>query len=514
MEFFNLNALLFLKVLLAIGFVNLIVLLILYRCYFLAGIQVIIHECRQIREGDLTFGSQAKVPLWLKGLQEEISGLRNVFRDFTFENQVGSGQVAAVAEHMTICLEKLEKGADRTYDNTRLLRSASGDMFEQMRKTVSEMNDSLALAQRIGDSGKNVMEMGSDAVVNSNQVLLETSNAAERLDHVRKSSEELKSVINRLIDVASNADQIVDQVGRIADLTRMLALNATIEAARAGEHGKGFAVVAGEVQRLADQVSLNVKDIGGLLTTIQNQAGEVHVVALQEIEQISLSVQATFKAKDSMEEITEFLEEVLAKTREINDLVQKQDWISSQVLSNINRMTHLRGQNEEFVAEVSARVEEERCSIQEIASLGSVLLKASADLTKVASGFILEEEGVIEGVEAVQEILKRIAQESRNKSAEQLEPVYRGVLENNGQLEAIWSNRRDGTFVISLPPAGIVNASGREWWQEAMKGIEYVSPVYVSAITRKPCRTVAIPLWDGDKIIGVLGADVRLNQIS
>jgi len=514
MEIFNLSGLLFLKVLLVIGLINLVVFLVLYKYYFLAGIRVIINECRQIREGDLTIRSKAKIPLWLKELAEEISRLRNVFRDFTLENQVGSGQVAAVAEHITICLEKLEKGADCTYDNTRLLRSASGDMFEQMRKTVNEMNDSLVLAQRIGDSGKKVMEMGSYAVANANHVLLETSEAADRLDHVRTSSEELKSVINRLIDAASNVDQIVDQVGRIADLTKMLALNATIEAARAGEHGKGFAVVAGEVQRLADQVSLNVKDIGGLLSTIQNQAGNVHAVALQEIEQVSLGVQATFKAKDSMEEITKFLEEVLAKTREINELVQKQDRISSQVLSNINQMTYLREQTEEYVTEVSARVEEERCSIQEIASVGSVLLKASADLTKVASGFILEEEGSIEGFEAVQGILKRTAQESINKSADQLASLYREVLENSGQLEAIWSNRRDGTFIISLPPAGIVNASGREWWQKAIKGIEYISPVYVSAITRKPCRTVAIPLWDGDKIIGVLGADVRLNQIS
>jgi methyl-accepting chemotaxis protein len=475
-------------------------------------IDQIINDCRRIIEGDLTNTSKP-MPGWVKELDQEIAKLRGVFKTFILESQVGSGQVAAVAEHINICLEKLESSAEDTFENTNLMQTVSSDMFEQMQKTVEEINQSLELARKIGASGKTVMKMGADAVNNSGGVLIEVSKAADTLEEVRTSSEKLKAVIIGLIDVASNADRIVDNVGKIADLTKMLALNATIEAARAGHEGRGFAVVADEVQKLADQVSLNVKDVSALLSTIQNQAKDVHSVALEEIEQISIGAQSTNRARHAMEQITIFLQEVLEKTREINRLVGQQDGRSAQVLENIKEMTNLRGKTEEFVSQVSLRVGEERCGIQEIAALGNVLTKASTDLTAVASGFRLEEEGDVEStVGAVIGILKELGEKYWDKNSHELKSIYEQVLEANPDLEAIWQNQTDGTFTVSIPPAGIVNASSREWWKEAVKGKEYVSSVYVSAITRKPCRTVAIPLADQNKIIGVLGADVRLRQ--
>jgi methyl-accepting chemotaxis protein len=231
--------------------------------------QSMIYKCSAINQGDLTSKKSNHLTLWGKELDEEITKLAKVFKDFILESQVGSGQVASVAEHMNICLEKLETNADQTYNHTNRMQAVSGEMFEHMKKTVEKIDESLELAQKIGASGKKVMEMGSYSVKSANGVLTEMSKAAERLDDVRESSEELKSVIKGLIDVASNADRIVENVGNIADLTKMLALNAAIEAARAGHEGRGFAVVAEEVQKLADEVSLNVKDIGALLLTIQ-----------------------------------------------------------------------------------------------------------------------------------------------------------------------------------------------------------------------------------------------------
>jgi len=78
-------------------------------------------------------------------------------------------------------------------------------------------------------------------------------------------------------------------------------------------------------------------------------------------------------------------------------------------------------------------------------------------------------------------------------------------------LEAAWTNQTDGRFIVSLPPAGIANASSREWFREALTGKNYISEVYVSAISRQPCITLAVPIRNfQETVIGVLGVDIRL----
>lgn len=80
------------------------------------------------------------------------------------------------------------------------------------------------------------------------------------------------------------------------------------------------------------------------------------------------------------------------------------------------------------------------------------------------------------------------------------------------EVEAIWSNRADGSFVFSMPEAGLLNAKGREWWKRAMEGRAYTSDIYISAITKRPCLTIAMPIpSDGDRPAGVIGIDLRMK---
>jgi len=82
---------------------------------------------------------------------------------------------------------------------------------------------------------------------------------------------------------------------------------------------------------------------------------------------------------------------------------------------------------------------------------------------------------------------------------------------NNQDMEAIWSNDATGNFIFSEPPAGLANAKVRDWWRKAITGQIFVSPVYVSAITRKPCLTVSVPVIENSYVVGVIGADIGLE---
>jgi methyl-accepting chemotaxis protein WspA len=64
-----------------------------------------------------------------------------------------------------------------------------------------------------------------------------------------------------LNEKASNINQVVTTITKVADQTNLLSLNAAIEAEKAGEHGRGFVVVATEIRRLADQTAVASYDI-------------------------------------------------------------------------------------------------------------------------------------------------------------------------------------------------------------------------------------------------------------
>ncbi|WP_461201825.1 PDC sensor domain-containing protein [Anoxybacillus sp. TBDG-1] len=80
----------------------------------------------------------------------------------------------------------------------------------------------------------------------------------------------------------------------------------------------------------------------------------------------------------------------------------------------------------------------------------------------------------------------------------------------NENIEAVWSNRIDGTFIYSNPSAGLVNAKARPWFVEATKGNVYVSSVYTSALTKRPCLTISAPIVQEGDVIGVVGIDLSV----
>lgn len=89
--------------------------------------------------------------------------------------------------------------------------------------------------------------------------------------------------------------------------------------------------------------------------------------------------------------------------------------------------------------------------------------------------------------------------------------MLNSFLKSQVELEAIWTNKADGSFIVSLPPAGITNALARPWFS-AINGKSFVSAVYVSAISNAPCITVAVPMYNKNNgVMGVLGADIKIS---
>jgi hypothetical protein len=136
---------------------------------------------------------------------------------------------------------------------------------------------------------------------------------------------------------------------------------------------------------------------------------------------------------------------------------------------------------------------------------GSVACNAEAVLLKISAE---------DSVNSFRTLMQRLEKDKRLQSLnkEQHREMLTEIINENSFIEAAWTNDVKGRFICSIPDAGLANAGVREWFKQSISGNEYVSSVYISAITRNPCLTISAPIRDASgSIIGVLGIDVKLE---
>jgi hypothetical protein len=118
-------------------------------------------------------------------------------------------------------------------------------------------------------------QLASLAVKMEEQADSQAHQAEQIAGATRALTDRLGVLIGRLQTASVNVHEVMGDIARIADQTRILSINASIEAARAGEHGRAFNIVAREVQQLADQTRGSTELIEERVQAIQGSVSEV-----------------------------------------------------------------------------------------------------------------------------------------------------------------------------------------------------------------------------------------------
>jgi methyl-accepting chemotaxis protein len=92
------------------------------------------------------------------------------------------------------------------------------------------------------------------------------------MGRIRGSVAEAAGAISLLGRRSQEIGGIFDVIDEVAEQTSLLALNAAILAAQAGDQGRGFAVVADEIRSLAERTGASTREIGALITSLQEEA--------------------------------------------------------------------------------------------------------------------------------------------------------------------------------------------------------------------------------------------------
>lgn len=266
----------------------------------------------------------------------------NVLQEMFRTIQRGSKTIAENEINLTTNMNETASAADQITQNIEQMReqittqaasvTETASAMEEMTRTIEQLNKHIdTQATGVNESSAAVEQMVAN--INSvGKILEENSKRIDKLEEksqaVKKAAEDSATLTKDISVQSEGLLEASNVIQNIASQTNLLAMNAAIEAAHAGDAGKGFAVVADEIRKLAEESSLQGKNITGVLKDLKQK--------------IEIVTNETLNAQALFGESFELTNEIKNQEYTIMNAMQEQSTGSDQVLramANINSVT-------------------------------------------------------------------------------------------------------------------------------------------------------------------------------
>jgi len=280
---------------------------------------------------------------------DATSNMRN--KDFTHTYEVGQGdEVNHILTRINMVTEDLRGTIKQVVDNSGTIFESSSDLSQISESLSSASVDASdkattvsAAAEEMSINNKSIatsMEQSTDSLnaiasaieemsATVGEIAQNVNSSKEITQNVVEGFDMITEVVNELGERANDVDLVTDEIRSIADQVSMLALNAKVEAARAGDAGKGFAVVAQEITDLAADTNKSTVDADEKLRWIKDKSTEM-------AEKVSGMTAIIKESDEAMSSISAAVEEQNVTTQEIAKNINDVSTEISDVNTNVN----------------------------------------------------------------------------------------------------------------------------------------------------------------------------------
>jgi len=309
----------------------------------------------------------------MKGLIRQLSQTSEQLAASSQEMTASAEQSADVSNHVANSITEVAKGAENqlslVYGTVEIVKQMSRET-QQVAENIHVVSASAAKTAKTANEG----ELAIEKAINQMMVIDQKTNATV-------------TVIGELEEKSQQIGQIVEVISTIAGQTNLLALNAAIEAARAGEQGRGFAVVADEVRKLAEQSQLAARQIGGLISEVQQKTDNAVVFMNDGKAEVTIGTEVVNRAGAGFREIITMIQEISTQIMEISTGIQEVTNGNEYILLSVEEIDTESKNVAQQTGIVSTATEQQAISMGEIASASQVLSRMAEGLQRAIQEF-------------------------------------------------------------------------------------------------------------------------------
>lgn len=278
--------------------------------------------------------------------------------------QLGSG-LETMLEKLRSLLSKIQRAgiqvASSTTEIAASARQQEATGIEQAQTSVEILSttkeisfNASQLLKTMGDASQ-VVELTTAASVDAQANLRRMD---QTMQHMVTAAESINAKLAVLSEKASNINNVLVTITKVADQTNILSLNAAIEAEKAGEAGRGFSVVASEIRRLADQTSVATWDIEQMVKEMLS-AVSASVMGMDKFsEEIRRSVGEVTEVSEHLATVIEQVQQLPRQFEMVFDGMQSQSVGASQISETMTQLNDASQQTVESLKATSEAVQQ------------------------------------------------------------------------------------------------------------------------------------------------------------
>lgn len=253
-----------------------------------------------------------------------------------------------------------------------------------------------------------------------------------------------------------------------------------------------------------------------LTKSIQDKIKEVSVKLEEEIKGVLENLSYANQVKDKLESVVNASENVVEAVVFVDDLVNSQYEKIKEIAELNHKIAAVTQETAANTEETLASTEEQVSSMEELREMMNRLNSFAEKLQNLVKKFSGTVKLTVEQkrrVEEAKKILQRIAEEKGEELfGDRAKDIIMDIVKRYPNFELAFSILGNGDIKAISVEVDISNVYHRTWFQRAIEGEATVTEPYISLATNEICVTIAIPVYKGEKVIGVFGGDVQLGK--